>query len=612
MEQKSSDNLIHKRALRVIIFHKWYFVVILILVFFAVRWYINNTSSQSEVYYEYYTVSTGDIDNSIKVLGTTKITNQQTLTFWLEWKVSKVYVKEWDIVKKGQLLAELDKKQIKISLSQQSLSIQNARINYDNLLNQYSESDIVKAQNNVDDTQRKLDIAKKELENLVSERWDVVPLTSTKVQSILISTKNIINDSKNIMDDVDEVFYITRFNLRYSDVQIYVSAKNSSYKYSTESNFYQSRNKLIQLESELSSIEWQSNIEITKIVSMQEKVKDFLNSMLSLTNTALNASKNSVESSTLTLSTIDSWVSTFSSANSKVLSSLSTINSNIKDINNTSNDVQSKKNEIANYEAQLLIYKDTLNDMLDWPDYNDKQLQLNSIKQSQLSLQNISQQLENYEIVAPFDWTIDLVWFKEWDSVDFEDWITISNPNTYEVNVLVDQVDVVKIDKWQLVEVSFDSYPWYFVTWTISVIDPTPVQDAGVVSYYAKIALQKWEKKIYDSMTVSVDIIVEKKDNVLIVPSVYITNISGNKYSVNLVQWDNTINKNIFVWINDWINYEVLTWLNLWDVLSTNGYNLGENSKSSSNESWLSSSRDSTMKSMRSLQWDSWWPWGPQ
>ena len=102
----------------------------------------------------------------LKVLGTTKITNLQTLVFGTEGKVTKVYVKEGDKVKAGQLLAELDKKQLSISLSQQSLSIQNAKINYDNLLNQYTAADIAKAQNDVNGAQSKLDMAKQALKDL--------------------------------------------------------------------------------------------------------------------------------------------------------------------------------------------------------------------------------------------------------------------------------------------------------------------------------------------------------------------------------------------------------------------------------------------------------------
>ena len=79
-------------------------------------------------------------------------------------------MKEGDKVKAGQLLAEIDKKSLSISLSQQALSIQNARINYDKLLTQYTDADKLKAQNDVNSAQSQLDIANQQLQNLISDQ----------------------------------------------------------------------------------------------------------------------------------------------------------------------------------------------------------------------------------------------------------------------------------------------------------------------------------------------------------------------------------------------------------------------------------------------------------
>ncbi|MEI7558513.1 MAG: biotin/lipoyl-binding protein [bacterium] len=165
-----------------------------------------------------------------------------------------IYVKEGDRVKAGQLLAEIDKKSLSISLSQQALSIQNARINYDKLIHQYTDADIINAQKNVTDTQSKMNIAKKELVTLQDAQGTTVQISSPKIQSILLNTMTAINDGKDILDSVDEIFYITKTNSRYMDVQIYISAKNSSYKYSTESNYYTSKTKLASLENAYTSI----------------------------------------------------------------------------------------------------------------------------------------------------------------------------------------------------------------------------------------------------------------------------------------------------------------------------------------------------------------------
>jgi len=546
-------------------------IIIIIIGYFIIKW----SNSLPVVTPKIGTVVSGDIVNSIKVIWNTNITDQQTLNFGQEWTVKKVYVKEGQAVKKWDLLAELDKKTLSINMSQQGLSIQNARINYDKLINQYTAADIVWAQKNVNDTQSKLDIAKKELVILQSAQGDTVQMNSPRIQSIILNTKNAINDGKDVLDTIDEIFYITKTNSRYMDVQLYISAKNSSYKYSTETNYYTSKNKLTILNTVLLSVEWGVSASISSIGDIQQKTKDFLDSLTALVDSSYNAINNSVDGTSLTLSTIDGWSSTLSSARSKVFSRLSTLNSDISSLQNTSNDVASKQNEIKNYEAQLIIYKQTLQDMENWPSREDRQLQLNSIKQSQLSLAQLGEQGENYEITAPFDGNVDVINIKLGDKITAdiinEKSITVSNPNIYEIDMLIDQVDIVKVNKGQPVEIAFDSYPDYIITWAIWEIDPTPTTNAWVVSYTAKVVMTKGEKKIYDSMTVTVTIITEKKSNTLIIPSTAIQVDSGNRI-VQIMKGTEIIEKKVVVGIKDAINTEILSGLILGEQILTQRY----------------------------------------
>jgi len=594
--------------------HKRYVLGILILFIFVVRWLFSWSTNQQTTVSDIYTVKTGNIENSIKVLWTTKIVNQQTLTFWQTAKVTKIYIKEGDIVKAGQLLAEIDKKEIRNSLSQQSLSVQNAKINYDKFLNQYTEADKIQAQNNVDDTQSKLDIAKKELEELKLERWDNLQVNGTKAQDILLTIKNILLDSKNILNNIDDIFGVN--NKKYEeDTYFYLSRKSSSYKDLAKNWFQESKRYWDEVNNSVISIQSQSTTLLQTLKDLQDKTKQLINSLSQTINYSIGAVNNSIIDVSLPQTKIDWWITTLNSASSKTLSFLSNINSDIKTLNSTVNDIQTKQNEIKNYEAQLAIYKNTLQETINWPDSQDRTLQLNSLRQSQLSAQSLSQQLENYEIRAPFDGTVDVINFKVWDTPTSTDGIVVSNPNLYEVITLVDQVDIVKVNKWQEAEVSFDAYPWYIVTWEISWIDPTPVTSAGVVSYNVTITLQKAEKKIYDSMTVSVSIIIEKENNVLIIPNTAIKTLTGNIAIVGVINWSDIIRQPISVGITDWIDSEVITGLTLWDkILSIYSTSSSTSTKkasttSANKSSGSQSSNVNSFSSMRALEWGSaWWP----
>ena len=531
----------------------------------------------------------------------------QTLVFWAEGKVKAIYVKEGDKVKAGQLLAEIDKKSLSISLSQQALSIQNARINYDKLLTQYTDADKLKAQNDVNNMQSQLAIAKQQLVDLQSARWTTVQLSSPKIQNIVISTRNYINSSKTILNHIDEVFYITKNNALYQNVQINISAKNSASLSSIDNWFYQETDKLNQLSSKLSSIVWQMSVEMTAIQDLQNSTKDFLNSLSSLVMLSTTTSQNAITSVDLSQTDINGWVSRFTSDSASVLSLLSSVNTNILDLQNTASDIPTKQNEINNDQAQLQMLQQTVQDMENGPKSNDRILQSNAIKQSQLSYAQTSQQLDNYQIIAPFDGTIDAIWFKVGDTVSYSagsstNGITVSNPDAYEVNTLIDQIDIVKVMPGQPVKITFDAYPGYTITWTIASIDPTPVTSAWVVSYKAKIILQQITgKKIYDSMSANVNVIIDDKHNILVLPTIAIQTSGDNTFV-----WTQQGTKNISLGITDGTQTEILSWLQAGDVVSAQAYQVQSAVKSTTFQpggSWTPwASAQQTQQSFRMLQ----------
>ena len=545
-------------------------IILIIVGYFIVK----GSNSTPVVTPKIGTVVSGDVINSIKVIWNTKITDQQTLTFGQEWTVQKVYVKEWQAVKKWDLLAELDKKTLSINMSQQGLSIQNARINYQKLLTAISEWDIVGSKNNLDTAQRKLQIVKNELEDMMLSNGDTLQTKATSVQSVLISTKSSINELKRILDDIDDMFSITS-KTNTDEINRLLSAKMPSYKTMTESSYQIAASKFNILESTYNMIQSKTSTTVTEMEGLQDKNKDVLNALSTCISNGKNALDNSIISVDLTDSKLTTWKSTLNSANTSVTSRLSSLNSEGKSLRTTDNDIQNKKNEIANYESQVKMYQESYQDMLNGPSREDRQLQLNSIKQSQLSLAQLSQQGENYEIRAPFDGNVDVINIKLGDKITAdiinEKSITVSNPNIYEIDMLIDQVDIVKVNKGQPVEIAFDSYPDYIITWAIWEIDPTPTTNAWVVSYTAKVVMTKGEKKIYDSMTVTVTIITEKKSNTLIVPSTAIQVESGSRI-VQIMQGTEIIEKKVVVGIKDAINTEILSGLSLGDKILTQRY----------------------------------------
>ena len=123
------------------------------------------------------------------------------------------------------------------------------------------------------------------------------------------------------------------------------------------------------------------------------------------------------------------------------------------------------------------------------------------------------------------------------------------------------------------------------------------------------------EETILAGMWWSAKIILNKTENVLIVPSQAITTISGQNM-VMLKQWQNWIENPVEIWESDGINTEITSWLKIWDTVKSMFY-----SNEWMTSMWLSmSSQEVDLESMRQNAMRNnarqnmggywWWMWG--
>lgn len=142
--------------------------------------------------------------------------------------------------------------------------------------------------------------------------------------------------------------------------------------------------------------------------------------------------------------------------------------------------IQQKKDSVASLEESLKSNKLSYQDMLDGPTSEEKQSALNQIEQAKISLTKAKKKKEDYQIIAGFDGVITSSNGKVGEistnsnSADSATSVTVEVPGLYEISVLVDQLDVVKISEGQTATIKFDSYSDQTFTGTVSEVDPTP------------------------------------------------------------------------------------------------------------------------------------------
>ncbi|MDP2104242.1 MAG: hypothetical protein Q8K26_04960, partial [Candidatus Gracilibacteria bacterium] len=151
-------------------------------------------------------------------------------------------------------------------------------------------------------------------------------------------------------------------------------------------------------------------------------------------------------------------------------------------------------------------------------------------------------------------------------TADEQKFIYVENPNLVEISATLDQLDIVKISLNQEAKITFDSYPDKEFVGTVSEKDSTPAETSGVTSYSITIALDKGDTNIYSSMTAKVNILVESKKGIVIIPTSYIEETSGKKY-VLVKDKGQEVKKEVTTGLTDDTNMEITDGLNPGDII---------------------------------------------
>lgn len=192
----------------------------------------------------------------------------------------------------------------------------------------------------------------------------------------------------------------------------------------------------------------------------------------------------------------------------------------------------------------------------------------NTLKDAILDLEQKEKKLDEYKIIAPFDGKVSALDFKIGDNIDSNStsYIYLVNPNLIEITINLDQIDIVKVNKWQVANITFDAFPEYSYTWTLWDINWQV--DTNTMNYPVKVTFTKKDKDIYSWMSAQVSIELEKKDNIIVIPASAIETDqkTGEKFVTKYNSW---VKKKVI--IETWMIWdgqvEIISWLSVWDKI---------------------------------------------
>jgi RND family efflux transporter MFP subunit len=225
----------------------------------------------------------------------------------------------------------------------------------------------------------------------------------------------------------------------------------------------------------------------------------------------------------------------------------------------------------AQYEiAQINLDKgvlgqseDVLEQQVNIAEANWETAKLN-LETAKLSLESAKLNLDKAVIVAPFDGVVADISITEGEEISTAALATpaISLVDTSEIEMqgYIDELDVASVKLGQAANITLDALPDEQVTGSVTFISPIGTIRAGIVSYATTITLENPSAELKDGMSATAEVVVERRDNVLLIPNTVIQGTLQNPTVVVLVDGQQE-ERQITLGLSDGFNTEVLSGL---------------------------------------------------
>ena len=198
----------------------------------------------------------------------------------------------------------------------------------------------------------------------------------------------------------------------------------------------------------------------------------------------------------------------------------------------------------------------------------DLALLQNSVKLSEIQLETAKRNLGNATVVAPIDGVISTVGANPGEPVGTNTvMFNIICLQSLRVDANVDETDMVKLAVGQPVSVTLDSISGLALPAVVTAIAPNSTNQSGVVTYQIQMTLSKGDPRLRAGLTATASVIVQQKDNVLMVPNRAIS-VSRNVRSVQLRSNGTTAPKQVTVGMSNDSFTEIAAGLNEGDQVA--------------------------------------------
>jgi len=494
--------------------------------------------SSNETRYVLAAVEKGTLIVSVSGSGQVVVLDQADIKSLVFGELKAIYVRDNQEVKSGQLLFELDKKDIQQEVKDAEVALNSAKAKLAELLSQPDAKSLVPAENAVAQAERDLNKAKENYEEITidAERslatayedgYSTVSTTFFKLSSHMEDLKNVLGTEEYAQKNISAYRLILGSESPFikrllDDYSVADNLFTENFVFFRQVYRDADRDTIYQLIN--------NTLETTKAVSQAlESARHMFDAI-------------SVESyGYLTMAPqIDALQPKIESDVSSVYSdinSLEKIKDTIDDtVKNTPQKIKDAELAIKSAQEKLDEKNLDLEELKTGADPQDIESQKNVVAQKENAFSDAQEKLAECLIRAPFDGTIVNInsEIKNGNSVSAGTVLASVVTQQKIAEIPLNEVDAAKVKVGQKVTLTFDALADVSITGKVIDVDLSGTVTQGVVSYGVKIAFDTQEEKVKPGMSVTADIITDVKQDVLLLPNNAVKN-QGTSYAVELV-----------------------------------------------------------------------------
>lgn len=510
------------------------------------------TSQGSAINYITATVGRGTLITSIFGTGQVSSSNQVDIKPKVSGDIVAVNFKSGSEIKEGELLAQIDSRDVARKVSEAQASLESAQLELEELLapvDAYTllqaENDLANAQDDLtqlisdqereyQDTLKGIEEAEDNLEKAYEDAYNAVADAFLDLPDIISGLDNILYSYEISNSVVSLSLTMNKSALINSlpssatsndrgQMQVYINNAEDDYSevynaYSEAFDDYTDASRYS--EDEVIEELLEQTLETTKLISDTVKSESNMLDFWVVRRTFQNLTIFSQ------VTAYQSDLSTYTSQTNSHLSTLLAKQISIESYKNQIQDAQedlaemeqSHPLEIAQAERGIAEKEEKLKDLLAGADQLDIKNKEITVQQKRNSLIEAQQNLANYYIRAPFDGMVASIEITKGDYISSNSTIASLITTQKIAEVTLNEIDVAQVEVGQKATLEFDAVEDLSITGQVVEVDILGEVTQGVVSYGVKVAFDVQDERIKPGMSVSTSIIIESKQNVLLVP----------------------------------------------------------------------------------------------